>query len=386
MFQLNPTLTHPLWTCRIGDSIGLEAYLDVDDVGLAVGLPTLCGQLMSWRVDWVPYLVFDRDEHEWNFWYYILQAYSEGFLGLELEDGGGRGTAGGSSISSYWSDLFTKLYIPCYRKLWQAACLTLLLIMISWQSFLLQFLDLGSHWEKRLLMNEIMTASVDTRSVVSAMTLALLEDSGWYQANFSMAEQLDWGRNQGIEFVRSRCSNWNGAYRCNSTHSSGCTYNREAEGYCPIVRYNGDLPPWAQYFPESNKGAKGSHSFLSWLHLLTWRVLLLTMNRITSILPCQAGKVFEVPDFNRSMQMRCCVHKDGPTFGLLRTSIIYLKIPGIVLSWSVISLWHSCTGGQSSLADFCAYFVAYSDGSCTDTSSARSPDRMLGEIRGEDSR
>lgn len=67
MFQLNPTLTHPLWTCRIGDSIGLEAYLDVDDVGLAVGLPTLCGQLMSWRVDWVPYLVFDRDEHEWNF-------------------------------------------------------------------------------------------------------------------------------------------------------------------------------------------------------------------------------------------------------------------------------------------------------------------------------
>ncbi|KAK7376835.1 hypothetical protein VNO80_02252 [Phaseolus coccineus] len=35
-----------------------------------------------------------------------------------------------------------------------------------------------SHWEKRLLMNEIMTGSVDTRSVVSKMTLALLEDSG----------------------------------------------------------------------------------------------------------------------------------------------------------------------------------------------------------------
>jgi leishmanolysin len=45
-----------------------------------------------------------------------------------------------------------------------------------------------------------------------------------------------------------------------------------------------------------------------------------------------------------------------------------------------------CAGGQSSLADFCAYFVAYSDGSCTDINSARSPDRMLGEMRGEDSR
>ncbi|KAJ8494139.1 hypothetical protein OPV22_015860 [Ensete ventricosum] len=174
-------------------------------------------------------------------------AFSEKFTGLELEDGGGRGTS-------------------------------------------------GSHWEKRLLMNEIMTGSVDTRSVVSKMTLALLEDSGWYHANYSMADHLDWGRNQGTEFVTSPCNHWKGAYRCNTTHLSGCTYNREAEGYCPIVSYNGDLPKWAQYFPQANKG------------------------------------------------------------------------------------------GQSSLADYCTYFVAYSDGSCTDTNSARAPDRMLGEVRGTNSR
>ena len=113
---------------------------------------------------------------------------------------------------------------------------------------------LGSHWEKRLLMNEIMTGSVDTRSVVSRMTLALLEDSGWYQANYSMAEHLDWGRNQGTEFVISPCNSWKGAYHCNTTQLSGCTYNREAEGYCPIVSYSGDLPKWAQYFPQGNKG------------------------------------------------------------------------------------------------------------------------------------
>lgn len=113
---------------------------------------------------------------------------------------------------------------------------------------------LGSHWEKRLLMNEIMTGSVDTRSVVSRMTLALLEDSGWYQANYSMAEHLDWGRNQGTEFAISPCNSWKGAYHCNTTQLSGCTYNREAEGYCPIVSYSGDLPKWAQYFPQANKG------------------------------------------------------------------------------------------------------------------------------------
>ncbi|KAM1434598.1 hypothetical protein ACFX13_043378 [Malus domestica] len=178
---------------------------------------------------------------------YHYAAFSENFTGLELEDGGGRGTS-------------------------------------------------GSHWEKRLLMNEIMTGSVDTRSVVSKMTLALLEDSGWYQANYSMAENLDWGRNQGTEFVTSPCNLWKGAYHCNATQLSGCTYNREAEGYCPIVSYSGDLPQWARYFPQANKG------------------------------------------------------------------------------------------GQSPLADYCTYFVAYSDGSCTDTNSARPPDKMLGEVRGSNSR
>ncbi|XP_020202668.1 leishmanolysin isoform X1 [Cajanus cajan] len=178
---------------------------------------------------------------------YHYSAFSGNFSGLELEDGGGRGTS-------------------------------------------------GSHWEKRLLMNEIMTGSVDTRSVVSKMTLALLEDSGWYKANYSMADHLDWGRNQGTEFVTSPCNLWKGAYRCNTTQFSGCTYNREAEGYCPILTYSGDLPQWARYFPQANKG------------------------------------------------------------------------------------------GQSSLADYCTYFVAYSDGSCTDTNSARAPDRMLGEVRGSNSR
>ncbi|CAI9777817.1 unnamed protein product [Fraxinus pennsylvanica] len=178
---------------------------------------------------------------------YHYGAFSQNFSGLELEDGGGRGTS-------------------------------------------------GSHWEKRLLMNEIMTGSVDTRSVVSKMTLALLEDSGWYRANYSMSDRLDWGRNQGTEFVTSPCNRWKGPYHCNTTQISGCTYNREAEGYCPIVSYSGELPQWARYFPEANKG------------------------------------------------------------------------------------------GQSSLADYCTYFVAYSDGSCTATNSARAPDRMLGEMRGSSSR
>jgi leishmanolysin len=112
-------------------------------------------------------------------------------------------------------------------------------------------------------MNEIMTGSVDTRSVVSKMTLALLEDSGWYRANYSMADHLDWGRNQGTDFLTSPCNLWKGPYHCNTTQLSGCTYNREAEGYCPIVSYSGDLPQWARYFPQANKGLFLSLLFLA---------------------------------------------------------------------------------------------------------------------------
>lgn len=129
-------------------------------------------------------------------------------------------------------------------------------ISMTFGAFSLAILMAGSHWEKRLLMNEIMTGSVDARSVVSKMTLALLEDSGWYKVNYSMAGDLQWGRHQGAEFVSSPCNHWKGAYHCNTTQFSGCTYNREAEGYCPIVNYNGDLPHWARYFPQANRGIK----------------------------------------------------------------------------------------------------------------------------------
>lgn len=41
----------------------------------------------------------------------------------------------------------------------------------------------GSHWEKRTLRSEYMTGSSDdgVQTSYSAFTLALLQDSGWYQ-------------------------------------------------------------------------------------------------------------------------------------------------------------------------------------------------------------
>lgn len=46
----------------------------------------------------------------------------------------------------------------------------------------------GSHFEQRLFMYEVMAPVGAGFSVYSALTLALMEDTGWYKANYSIAE------------------------------------------------------------------------------------------------------------------------------------------------------------------------------------------------------
>jgi hypothetical protein len=60
-----------------------------------------------------------------------------------------------------------------------------------------------SHWETRIMNDEIM--AYGQGSALSSLTLALMEDLGFYVANYSGAECMFWGRGQGCEFVRSRC-------------------------------------------------------------------------------------------------------------------------------------------------------------------------------------
>ena len=43
------------------------------------------------------------------------------------------------------------------------------------------------------------------RSLVSPITLAAMEDLGFYVGNYSSAACVRWGYRQGCEFVRRRC-------------------------------------------------------------------------------------------------------------------------------------------------------------------------------------
>ena len=60
--------------------------------------------------------------------------------------------------------------------------------------------ELGGHWELDWFGPEGMSPEEGTEpEIFSAMTLALCEDSGWYQVDYGMAENYEFGKDTGCE-------------------------------------------------------------------------------------------------------------------------------------------------------------------------------------------
>lgn len=65
----------------------------------------------------------------------------------------------------------------------------------------------GSHFEKRVFHTELMIGSLGRAwtSRKSVFTLAALQDSGWYQVNYTAADALLFGKDEGCAFVNQQC-------------------------------------------------------------------------------------------------------------------------------------------------------------------------------------
>ena len=118
-----------------------------------------------------------------------------------------------------------------------------------------------THWEKRVFENEAMTGTYTQHPVFSRITLALMEDTGWYKANYAMAEDLDWGKNLGCFFVKNNCRAWI-ASRIESKESTApycatlkqsplhmrCTHTKLSLALCNLVKYASEIPNEFRYF------------------------------------------------------------------------------------------------------------------------------------------
>jgi hypothetical protein len=112
----------------------------------------------------------------------------------------------------------------------------------------------GSHWEKRIVWNELMSPSLLGESLLSRLTAALLQDSGWYEVDVTYTETFTWGRNKGCAFVLDPCSRWTGyGYeQCPADAPSSqlfCSFDAIRRSTCTYRTYS-NLPHWAAYVPE----------------------------------------------------------------------------------------------------------------------------------------
>ena len=134
----------------------------------------------------------------------------------------------------------------------------------------------GSHFEERMLWNGLMTALAETAHVrqhLTAFTLGLLEDTGWYKPNYSLSENVAFGLGAGCDFVEKDCIE-NGEvkppfdeYFCNTqdTRSTfGCDPDRSMIAVCDMVdvsKQKGlpeafmDIPAAMSYFSDENLGS-----------------------------------------------------------------------------------------------------------------------------------
>ena len=63
----------------------------------------------------------------------------------------------------------------------------------------------GSHWESRILLGDYMNGVLYPEEVISDITLALLEDLGYYKAYYYTGGLMSYGKNKGCEFVHDKC-------------------------------------------------------------------------------------------------------------------------------------------------------------------------------------
>ena len=124
----------------------------------------------------------------------------------------------------------------------------------------------GSHWEERILLGEYMNGIIyPEEQVISEFTLALLEDTGYYKANYYTGGLMRYGKGKGCDFIYNRCVN--STHDINelfenefydsivSPHSidSSCSSGRQSRTYFAWWKYD-NIPEYYQYFSSNQYG------------------------------------------------------------------------------------------------------------------------------------
>lgn len=90
----------------------------------------------------------------------------------------------------------------------------------------------GSHFDKSLAGDELMTAALPAMPLVTRYTMGVFGDSSWFSADFSFAGRSGWGRAAGCGFLK-RCGGGSPPF-CEVEGVNGCSADRLAKARCVV--------------------------------------------------------------------------------------------------------------------------------------------------------
>ena len=136
----------------------------------------------------------------------------------------------------------------------------------------------SNHWEPRILLGDYMASfGIEyEEQAISEITLSLMEDSGWYKANYYTGGLMRFGKNKGCDFIYEKCVNplthktnflnefFDELYENRITPS--CSSGRQSRNYKVFYKYSSEIPQDFQYFEKKTRG--GSSSFADYCPIM----------------------------------------------------------------------------------------------------------------------
>ena len=124
----------------------------------------------------------------------------------------------------------------------------------------------GSHWESRILLGDYMNSIIyKEEQVISEFTLALLEDIGFYKANYYTGGLMRYGKNKGCNFLNDKCvinneinSNFENEFfdyfSENGINTPSCSSGRQSRTYNILWEYTDRIFTEYQYYNNKYLG------------------------------------------------------------------------------------------------------------------------------------
>ena len=120
--------------------------------------------------------------------------------------------------------------------------------------------DPGTHWDARYMLGDYMITSFYTDMILSDITIALFEDTKYYEADYYSGGLFKFGKNKGCNFINKNCiENKKPLFSefCTSSDNNLCTSSKLSKANCIIndyINYNITIPSQYRYFDNPNHG------------------------------------------------------------------------------------------------------------------------------------